>query len=94
MNGVDDDGTAMTAFIESGATDIGDGEQFVVKRLVPDIKFTGSETRKHSRFYFESRNFQVHPMILRTRRRTRTATSPVDKYTNQLHLRLRGRSDQ
>ena len=93
-NGVDDDGSAMTAFIESGATDIGDGEQFMfVKRLVPDVKFTGSETSGATvDFTLKARTFQVHRMTSQTRERTRTATSPVDKYTNQLHLRLRGRS--
>jgi len=94
-NGVDDDGSAMTSFIESGATDIGDGEQFLfVKRLVPDIKFTGSETSGATvDFTLKARNFPGASYdFTDTGEVTRTATSPVDKYTNQLHLRLRGRS--
>jgi len=94
-NGVDDDGSAMTAFIESGATDIGDGEQFMfVKRLVPDVKFTGSETTGATvDFTLKARNFPGASYdFTDTGEVTRTATSPVDKYTNQLHLRLRGRS--
>ena len=94
-NGVDDDGAAMTSFIESSATDIGDGENFLfVKRLVPDVKFTGSEisgavvdfTLKARNFPGESYDFSDSGLV------TRTATSPVDEYTGQLHLRLRGRS--
>tara|TARA_R100000654_G_scaffold38022_1_gene63660 strand:- start:361 stop:1971 length:1611 start_codon:yes stop_codon:yes gene_type:complete len=41
----DDDGTAMTSFIESSPIDIGDGENFTfVQRLIPDISFNNSET--------------------------------------------------
>ncbi len=94
-NGVDDDGSAMTAFIESGATDISDGDQFMfVKRLIPDVKFTGSETTGATvDFTLKARNFPGESYdFTDTGSVTRTATSPVDKYTNQLHLRLRGRS--
>jgi len=41
----DDDGTAMTSFIESSPIDIGDGDDFVfIQRLIPDISFNNSET--------------------------------------------------
>ena len=41
--GFDDDGSAMTAFIESAGIDIGDGDKFsYIRRIVPDLTFTGS----------------------------------------------------
>ena len=42
-SGHDDDGSAMTAFIESADMDIGDGDEFwFIHRLVPDIQFRDS----------------------------------------------------
>ena len=41
--GNDNDGVAMTAFIESSQLDTGDGDKFLmITRLIPDIKFEGS----------------------------------------------------
>ena len=38
-NGVNDDGSAMTAYIESGDIDIADGDQFMsIRRFIPDFK--------------------------------------------------------
>ena len=94
-NGVDDDGSAMTAFIESSAQDIGDGEQFMfIKRLIPDIKFTGSETSGASTtLTLKARNFPGQDYdFTDSGTVARTQTSPVDEHTNQLHVRLRGRS--
>lgn len=40
--GVDDDGSPMVAFIESGDTDIADGDAYMfVSRLLPDVKLSG-----------------------------------------------------
>ena len=42
--GFDDDGSAMTAFVESGDLEIGDGDSFMfIKRIIPDFSFTGEE---------------------------------------------------
>ena len=39
--GYNDDGSAMTAYIESGDFDLQDGEHFVLlSRIIPDVKFT------------------------------------------------------
>ncbi len=41
--GFDDDGSAMTSFIESSAIDIGEGDKFLfIKQVIPDITFNGS----------------------------------------------------
>ena len=94
-NGVDDDGSAMTSFIESSAQDIGDGEQFMfIKRIIPDIKFTGSEISGASTtFTLKARNFPGQDYDFSDSGTVaRTQTSPVDEFTEQLHVRLRGRS--
>ena len=94
-DGVDDDTTAMTPSITSAVMDIGDGENFsFVRRVVPDINFTGSEqTGVTATFTMEARTFPGTTCgASDSGTVTRTATSPVDQYTDQLHIRLRGRA--
>ena len=94
-DGVDDDTTAMTPSITSAVMDIGDGENFsFVRRVVPDINFTGSEqTGVTATFTMEARTFPGTTFgATDSGTVTRTATSPVDQYTDQLHIRLRGRA--
>ena len=94
-DGVDDDTTAMTPSITSAVMDIGDGENFsFVRRVVPDINFTGSEqTGVTATFTMEARTFPGTTFgASDSGTVTRTATSPVDQYTAQLHIRLRGRA--
>ena len=94
-DGVDDDTTAMTPSITSAVMDIGDGENFsFVRRGVPDINFTGSEqTGVTATFTMEARTFPGTTFgASDSGTVTRTATSPVDQYTDQLHIRLRGRA--
>jgi hypothetical protein len=94
-SGLNDDGTAITAYIESSQIDIEDGESFqFIRRVIPDFTFNGSTasnpvvdlTLKVRNFpggnYLESDENAV----------TRTATSPVEQFTNQVYTRLRGRS--
>ena len=96
-NGNDDDGSAMTASIESSQIDIGDGYQFTfIKQLIPDITFAGSTSTTGN----PSANF-----TLQARKgpgstysntsggsSTRTATTPVEQFTDLVNVRLRGRS--
>lgn len=94
-NGVDDDGSAMTAFIESSPLDIADGDQFsFIRRLIPDVKFNGStEPNPTLNFTLKARNFSGDDYAVSDTGATeRTQTSPIQKHTQQLHLRLRGRS--
>lgn len=94
-NGLDDDGTAMTAFIESSPLDIADGDQFsFVRRIIPDVKFNGStEPNPTLNITVKARNFSGDDYgVSDTGAVERTQTSPVQKHTQQLHLRLRGRS--
>jgi hypothetical protein len=98
-NGLDDGSTnpptPLAPFIESSVVDIGEGDQFMfATRVIPDLTFrnstanspTATMTLKARNFpggaYFASDNDPV----------TKTATLPVEQFTNQLFVRLRGRS--
>tara|TARA_Y100001978_G_scaffold81397_1_gene72904 strand:+ start:8989 stop:12357 length:3369 start_codon:yes stop_codon:yes gene_type:complete len=94
--GYDDDGTAMNSFIESAGIDIGDGDRFTyVSRVIPDLTFDGSValSSPQATFTIKGRNYpgadfdqsSAVPAI-------RTASVPVEKFTNQLDVRVRGRS--
>ena len=97
--GFDDGSTtpagAITSYIESSQMSLGEGEQFVfVKRLIPDLTFRNSSnptpsavmTLKVRNFpgssYSDSNNGSV----------VKTASVPVEQFTDQVFVRLRGRS--
>ena len=93
--GYDDDGSAMTSFIESAPIDIGDGDKFVfLKRVIPDITFDGSTSvNPDVSFYNESQEFSGINFNETTEGTTqRSATSPIEQFTEKLDYRLRGRS--
>jgi len=95
--GYDDDGSAMTSFIESAAIDIGDGDKFAyISRVIPDLTFSGSTANvegEQATFTVKARNFPGAAFD-NTDDGTaiRTSTSPVELFTNQLNVRARGRS--
>ena len=94
--GYDDDGSAMTSFIESAPMDIGDGDRFsLVQKVVPDLTFNGSLTASTpaATFTLKARNAPGQAYSnTDSGTTTRTSTSPVEVYTGQLNLRARGRS--
>ena len=96
-SGFDDDGSAMTSFVESAPTDIGDGDKFFfLKQVIPDITFNGSTATNPSvAFTMKARdNPGAAPRDDQTTQATttRSATSPVEQFTEKLDYRLRGRS--
>ena len=98
-DGFDDGSTtpasAITANIESSQIDMGDGAQFtLVRRLIPDITFRDSENATPSaNFTVKVRNFPGANFSESVSGSTaQSSTTPVEQYTNQTHLRLRGRS--
>jgi hypothetical protein len=93
--GFDDDGSAFTAYIESSQIDIGDGDKFAfIKRMIPDVTFRGSTAPSPSaNFTIKTRNFPGGDYLQSTEKQiTKTASVPVEQFTEQVHLRLRGRS--
>ncbi len=86
--GVDADGEAFTAFIESAPIDIQDGEDFLfVRRMIPDINFDRSDSGavKEATFTLKAQRFPGTGF---------TTSNPltVTDTTTQNHTRLRGRS--
>jgi len=95
-NGYDDDGSAMTSFIESAPMDIGDGDRFsLIQKVIPDLTFEGSvnQSTPAANFTLKARNEPGEDYgNTSAGTATRTATSPVELFTNQIDLRVRGRS--
>ena len=94
--GFDDDGSAMSSFIETAPIDMGDGEKFsFIKRIIPDITFTGSTalSSPSATFTIKARNFPgANFNDSNTGTTSRTSTSPVEAFTEKLDVRVRGRS--
>ena len=98
-NGLDDGSSdpaaPITSYIESSQMDIGDGDNFAfIKRLIPDITFNGSTLSAPTvDFTIKTRNFPGGNYVQSTASAvTRSAKVPVEQFTDQVHLRLRGRS--
>lgn len=98
-NGFDDGSqnppVALQPYIESSVVDIGDGDQFMfATRVIPDLTFRNStNVSPTATLTMKARNFpggayfasDADPV-------TKTASLPVEQFTNQLFVRLRGRS--
>ena len=103
-SGVDDNQTtstaAIAAFIESSDFDIGDGDRFsLVNRVVPDVSFDGSTATNPAATLTlhalassgSGRNSPVSEGGVNNATVTRTATSPVEVFTDLINIRVRGR---
>ena len=96
-NGNDDDGSPMTASVESSQLDIGDGYQFsFIRQLIPDITFEGSTSttgNPNATFTLQARNGPGSAYDTNSSGQSiRTATTPVEQFTDIVDVRLRGRS--
>jgi hypothetical protein len=97
--GLDDGSTnppvALAPYIESSVVDMGEGDQFMfASRLIPDITFRSSpDSGPSATMTISARNFpgdafsgaDANPVV-------KTATLPVERFTDQLFIRIRGRS--
>lgn len=92
----DDDGSAMASFIESAPMDIGDGDRFTLATtVVPDLTFVGSTalSSPQATFTLKARTEPGAAYGSTSSGSTvRTASSPVETFTELLNLRVRGRS--
>ena len=85
--GNDDDGSAMTnVFIESSDFDIADGEEFsFLRRIIPDIKFTGSAgVGQGVNYVLKNRDFNASSL-------TTSETKSVLDTTTKIDVRVRAR---
>jgi hypothetical protein len=86
--------TALNAFVQSTPIDLGDGEQFMfVSRLIPDLTFRSSSNSPLATITLTAQNFpggaffgdQPSPVA-------RSVPVPVEQFTQQTFVRLRGRA--
>jgi hypothetical protein len=86
--------TALNAFVQSTSIDLGDGEQFMfVSRLIPDLTFRSSNNSPLATITLTAQNFpggaffgdQPSPVA-------RSVPVPVEQFTQQTFVRLRGRA--
>ena len=87
--------SAISANIESSQIDIGDGEKFsFIRRMIPDVTFRDStnETPRVN-MVVKTRNFPgVTFNETNSNTVTQSVSAPVEQFTEQIHLRARGRS--
>ena len=94
--GFDDDGSAMTAFVESAPLALGQADRFgFVNSIIPDVSFSGSTSVNPTvDFTVKARTHNGSGFTQTDDSNTaqRSATTPVEAYTNKLDLRIRGRT--
>jgi hypothetical protein len=87
--------TALNPYIESSVVDIGEGDQFMfATRVIPDLTFRNSTSASPTAtFTIKARNFPGDNFISSDSNAvTKTASIPVEQFTDQVFIRLRGRS--
>ena len=97
--GFDDGSTspasAITSYIESSQMDLGEGDQFAfMRRLIPDLTFRNSTAPSpQATMTLKVRNFPGGNYLSSDARTVvKTASIPVEQFTEQVFVRLRGRS--
>ena len=84
-NGHDDDGSAMTAYIETGDIELGDGNQFwALNRIIPDIQFRGGDADDAVTISLNGHNFPAEAQ-------SQIASASVTSSTDQAFIRGRAR---
>lgn len=87
--------TPISAYIESSQFDIGDGDHFsFVSRIIPDVTFRNSSSLNPSvLFTVKARNFPGGTYLQSDDSSvSKTASVPVEQFTPEAFIRLRGRS--
>ena len=93
--GYDDDGSAMTSFVESAPMKFTQDEKFsFVNQIIPDVNFNGSTSINPSvDFTIKAQNYSGSGITqTSTGSAQRSSTSPVEVYTEKLDFRVRGRT--
>jgi len=98
-DGINDGSTnppsAITSYVESSQLSIGEGNNFVfLSRLIPDLTFDNSVSDAPVvNFTLQTRNFPGGNYLQSNQSAvTQSATTPVELFTDQAFVRLRGRS--
>lgn len=85
---------ALNCYVESTSFDMGEGDNFMSAwRVLPDITFRGSAGSPQVTFTLKTKDFPGGSFIQeQSNNVVRVATVPVEQYTTQQYIRLRGRS--
>ena len=86
---------ALTPYIESSVIDLGEGDQFMfASRVIPDLTFRNSTADAPTvTMTLKARNFPGDAYSADYANAvTKTASVPVEQFTDQVFIRLRGRS--
>jgi hypothetical protein len=89
-----DPSSAIEAYVESSPLTLGEGDQFMfLSRLIPDVTFEGSTVSSPRILLTVSASDAPGDAYGQSNERyaSRTATSPVEQFTEQVYMRLRGR---
>jgi len=84
----------IASYIESNPVDLGNGDQFMfVSRIVPDMTFRNSQNSPSATFTLKAKDFHGNAFFgTDSQAATRSASVPVEQYTGELFVRIRGRS--
>ena len=83
--GADDDGSALTAYVESSDFDAGDGNQFMfINRLIPDVYFYGTSGDPNLTYSIKTRDYPLGTLSVAT-------TASVSSTTGVSYIRARAR---
>ena len=84
---------AINAYIESAPFDIGEGDQFsFIRRIIPDITFVNSTDSPTAAMTLKMQNFPGSDYSQASSSSVvQSATVPVEQFTQQAFVRLRGR---
>ena len=91
----DADGVALDAYIESSPIDVSDGENFsFISRILPDVSFSASTSASPAVSFTVKMQDAMGGSIVQSSSNnvSQTATSPIEQFTQQIFMRLRGRS--
>jgi len=94
-NGETEPAAPITAHVESSQMDIGDGDNFAfISRIIPDLTFRNSTAESPAAtITLKARNFPGGTYLQESDTSvTKTASVPVEQFTQDAHIRLRGRS--
>jgi len=84
-SGYDDDGSAMTAYIETGDIELGEGDQFwSLNSIIPDIQFRGGDSGDEVTISLNGHNYPAQAQ-------SEIATATVTSSTDQAFIRGRAR---
>lgn len=93
-DGSQDPPLPLNSFIESAPVDLQEGNQFMfIRRIIPDLTFYDSHNSPQATLTLTAQNYPGSPLGDEAVAPTaRTAVIPIEQFTEQVHVRLRGRS--